>query len=48
VLHSPTRSAVQNGWHRPLPAADEKLLKDMDGGAELTTNEAKGRNNWIV
>jgi hypothetical protein len=31
-----------------FPAADENYFKDMDGGLELTTNEVKGRNNWIV
>lgn len=31
-----------------LSAADEDYFKDMDGGAALTTNEVKGRNNWIV
>ena len=31
-----------------FPAADENYFKDMDGGTELTTNEVKGRNNWIV
>ena len=31
-----------------FPAADEDYFKDMDGGAALTTNEVKGRNNWIV
>ena len=31
-----------------LPAADEDYFKDMDGGTELTVNEIKGRNNWIV
>jgi cytochrome c5 len=31
-----------------FPAADENYFKDMDGGIELTTNEVKGRNNWIV
>ena len=31
-----------------LPAADEDYFKDMDGGVELTANEVKGRNNWIV
>ncbi|HUC99026.1 MAG TPA: hypothetical protein VMR88_11115, partial [Candidatus Polarisedimenticolaceae bacterium] len=31
-----------------LPAADEDYFKDMDGGVELTVNEVKGRNNWIV
>jgi cytochrome c5 len=31
-----------------FPAADEDYFKDMDGGVELTTNEIKGRNNWIV
>ena len=29
-------------------AADEDYFKDMDGALELTTNEIKGRNNWIV
>jgi hypothetical protein len=31
-----------------FPAADEDYFKDMDGGTELTPNEVKGRNNWIV
>jgi hypothetical protein len=31
-----------------FPAADENYFKDMDGGLELTANEIKGRNNWIV
>jgi hypothetical protein len=31
-----------------FPAADEDYFKDMDGSAALTTNEVKGRNNWIV
>jgi cytochrome c5 len=31
-----------------FPAADENYFRDMDGGVELTANEVKGRNNWIV
>ena len=31
-----------------FPAADEDYFKAMDGGVELTANEVKGRNNWIV
>src|SRR5262250_2608306 len=31
-----------------FPAADEDYFKDMDGGVALSTNEVKGRNNWIV
>ena len=31
-----------------FPAADEDYFKDMDGGLQLTANEIKGRNNWIV
>ena len=31
-----------------LRAADEGYFREMDGGGELTTNEVKGRNNWIV
>lgn len=31
-----------------FPAADENYFKQMDGGVELTANEVKGRNNWIV
>ena len=31
-----------------FPAADENYFKDMDGGVELTVNEIKGRNNWLV
>src|SRR4026208_1902064 len=31
-----------------FPAADEDYFKAMDGAPELTVNEIKGRNNWIV
>lgn len=31
-----------------FPAADEDYFHDMDRGVQLTTNEVKGRNNWIV
>ena len=31
-----------------LPAADEDYFQKMDRGAQLTTDEIKGRNNWIV
>jgi cytochrome c5 len=31
-----------------FPAADEDYFKDMDGGVALSSNEVKGRNNWIV
>lgn len=31
-----------------FPAADEDYFKEMDGGVELTPNEIKGRNNWII
>ncbi len=31
-----------------FPAADEDYFKDMDGASDLTANEIKGRNNWIV
>ena len=31
-----------------LPAATEDDLRDMDRGVQLTTNEVKGRNTWIV
>src|ERR1043166_3351103 len=31
-----------------FPAADENYFKEMDGGVDLTANEVKGRNNWIV
>ena len=32
-----------------FPAADEKdFLRDMDGGIELTPDEVKGRNMWVV
>jgi hypothetical protein len=31
-----------------FPAADENYFKEMDGGVELTANEIKGRNNWLV
>src|ERR671923_218993 len=31
-----------------FPAADEDYFKQMDGAVDLTANEIKGRNNWIV
>jgi cytochrome c5 len=31
-----------------FPPADEDYFKGMDGGVQLTANEIKGRNNWIV
>jgi hypothetical protein len=31
-----------------LPAADEDYFRDMDRGVQLTADEIKGRNNWIV
>ena len=31
-----------------FPAADEDYFKAMDGAVELSANEVKGRNNWIV
>jgi hypothetical protein len=31
-----------------FPAADEDYFSAMDGGVELTSNEVKGRNNWMV
>src|SRR5262249_10831491 len=31
-----------------FPAADEDYFRDMDRGGQLTTNEVKGRNTWIV
>ena len=31
-----------------LPAADEDYFHDMDGGVQLTTEEIRGRNTWIV
>ncbi|MBI4523076.1 MAG: hypothetical protein HY695_04590 [Deltaproteobacteria bacterium] len=31
-----------------LPGADEDYFHDMDRGLQLTTNEVKGRNNWII
>src|SRR5262245_25640055 len=31
-----------------LPAAGEDYLHDMDGGAPLSADEIKGRNNWVV
>ncbi|WP_255550916.1 hypothetical protein [Granulicella sp. dw_53] len=31
-----------------MPAADEDYFHEMDGGIKLTTDEVKGRNNWIV
>ena len=31
-----------------FPAADEDYFHDMDSAVALTTDEVKGRNNWIV
>lgn len=31
-----------------LPGADDDYLHDMDGGITLTSDEIKGRNNWVV
>src|SRR4051794_22349273 len=31
-----------------FPAADEDYFHAMDRGAQLTADEVKGRNNWIV
>ena len=31
-----------------MPAADEDYFHDMDGGIALTSDEVKGRDNWIV
>jgi hypothetical protein len=31
-----------------FPAADENYFHDMDSGVELTPDEVKGRNTWIV
>jgi hypothetical protein len=31
-----------------FPAADEDYYHDMDGGIQLTADEVKGRNTWIV
>ena len=31
-----------------FPAADEDFFHDMDGGVQLTPDEIKGRNTWIV
>jgi hypothetical protein len=31
-----------------FPAADEDYFHDMDRGVQLTVNETKGRNTWIV
>ena len=31
-----------------FPAADEDYFHDMDGGIQLTADEIKGRNTWLV
>ena len=31
-----------------MPAANEDYFHDMDGGIQLTSDQVKGRNNWIV
>ena len=33
---------------KSFPAADEDYFKAMDGAVALTSEEVKGRNNWIV
>lgn len=33
---------------KSFPAADEDYFKAMDGAVALTSDEVKGRNNWIV
>jgi len=31
-----------------FPAADENYFHGMDGGVQLTADEVKGRNMWLV
>ena len=31
-----------------MPSADEDYFHDMDSGVQLTADEVRGRNNWIV
>ena len=41
--------AVQAGRSaQSFPAADEDYFKAMDGGIQLTSDEVKGRNMWLV
>lgn len=45
----PLDEAMQAGRNvASFPAADEDYFHDMDGGGNLTVDEIKGRNNWIV
>lgn len=39
---------VANRAPDSFPAADEDYFRAMDGGIQLTTEEVKGRNTWIV
>ena len=31
-----------------MPASDDDYLHDMDGGIQLTSDQRKGRNNWVI
>lgn len=41
--------AKQAGWDVDnIPEADEDYFKDMDGGIQLSADEVKGRNTWLI
>src|SRR5919106_6070023 len=49
VKDHPVDEAMQVGRDlKSFPAADEDYYHDMDGGGQLSVDEVKGRNNWIV
>jgi hypothetical protein len=49
VKDHPVDEAMQAGRDlASFPAADEDYYHDMDGGGQLSVDEVKGRNNWIV
>ncbi|PSR56482.1 hypothetical protein AHMF7605_24795 [Adhaeribacter arboris] len=41
--------AKKKGWEvKNIPEADEDYFKDMDGKIQLSADEVKGRNTWLV
>ncbi len=46
--HVDDEARVANRAASSFPAADEDYFHDMDGGIQLTADEVKGRNTWIV
>src|SRR5882757_2978751 len=46
--HVLDEARVANRPASSFPAADEDYFHDMDGGIQLSADEIKGRNTWIV